>query len=75
MTDYQRNEHVADIGGDPDQSGIEVHVARWPNYPGGRDHKVMWRHSGTYNYLPPSLARRFAAALVEAADRAEQESG
>lgn len=70
MADWQQNEHVADIG-DTDRGAIEVCVSRWPGYPGGRDPRVMWLTVGRYEYLPPSVAREFAAALIDAANRAE----
>jgi hypothetical protein len=31
----------------------------------------MWRDGDRYSYLPPAAARRFAAALLVAADLAE----
>jgi len=71
MTRYQRDTHVADI------HGLRVYVARWPGMPTdtGRPKppEVMWRDGSVLRYLPPQAARRFAAALVKAADQIEAE--
>lgn len=70
MTDWQRNQHVADIG-DPRQGGLEVNAARWPDYPGGKASEVMWIRSGRCEYLPAWAARAFATALIRAANEIE----
>jgi hypothetical protein len=71
MSDWQRNQHVADVG-NPRDGGFEVHVARWPGYSGGREDQVMWlTPTGHYHYLPAWAARQFASALTKAADAIE----
>lgn len=74
MSNWQQNELVATIR--PKAAGeLTVHVARWPGHPDGRLPKVMWIDMGQYRYLPPDLARAFAAALTRAADQIDQEAG
>ena len=75
MSDQQRNELVSTIR-PPATGGLAVYVARWPETP-TRDPKppaVLWVDGNQYRYLPPQVARRFAAALVEAAEKAESEA-
>jgi len=70
LTDRQRNQHIADIVSVA-AGGLSVHVSRWPHLP-GRPPQVMWFQSNHYSYLPPEVARRFAQALLKAADAAER---
>jgi hypothetical protein len=72
VTDWQQNEHIADIGGyNTDVGAIEVCISRWPGYPGGKNPQVSWLTAGRFHYLSPHLARKFAAALIDAANRIE----
>jgi hypothetical protein len=75
MSDQQRNELIETIR-PPAAGGLVVYVARWPKTP-TRDPKppaVLWVDMNQYRYLPPEIARRFAAALVEAADQIGSET-
>ena len=73
MSSPQHNEPVATItrrdDGTPD---LAVHVARWPTL--GRPALVMWQDSTRNSYATPAEARRFAAALIQAADKVERET-
>jgi hypothetical protein len=73
VSDWQRNELIDTIRSRA-AGELTVHVARWPDYPGGKNPQVMWVDMGQYRYLPPEAARRFAAALVRGADEIEGQS-
>jgi len=75
VSDQQRNELVSTIR-PPAAGGLAVYVALWPKTP-TRDPKppaVLWVDGNQYRYLPPQDARRFAAALVEAADQIDHDA-
>ena len=69
----QHNEPVAVIARHENgQSDLAVHVARWPTL--DRPALVMWQDGSRYSYATPADARRFAAALIQAADKVERET-
>jgi hypothetical protein len=66
VSDHQQNQSIAEhLPG-----GLSVYVSHWPQTPtrAPKLSQVMWRDGNIFRYLPPQAARRFAAALVKAAD-------
>jgi len=74
LSGWQRDQEIATILA-PAEGHLVVFVSRWPGMPewagGPKPPAVLWRSGTDFKYQPPEVARRFAQALLKAADEIE----